>query len=406
MPNRQTPAKLSLLVAACATVVFIPALIPPPAARACPVEPPSPLRKLYHDGDLVAVVRVGDTTPAGSDKEPTATREQDAVDDQGGMVKTALLLSKTLKGESRERVVSLYHYQGADEVDERYSKGTRLLVFLSKLEDGGYSPTDYRYSIKLLSEDALKIYVRRIEELSAITGREKPDTAEIVEWLVRCAEEPATRWEGAYELASNVSVPMSAEADDEDAAPSPGGQGENESPSDGDARQAQDQSVDPSVLEADKGVEGDADFAPLLTTAQKERLARALFDAEQLGEGEYTLLPLVAMWGDARLVPFLLRQLQTSADKPPYESETVMTLAARALGDKTLIKFAADYVSRATYDDTYDDGAEEGGAGDDARKQAEERRAAAAEALTYRSSKVYQFLALAQQPQKPADRRD
>lgn len=199
MPNRRTAERLTLLFAACAAAAAL-AAVPQQTSRACPISPPSPLRLLYEKSDLVAVVLAGDTAPAAADRaQGVADNDQKQEGAyEVGLVKTTLQVEKTLKGDGGERAVSLYHYQGGDEVDEEYAGGTKLLVFLTRRGATGYTPTDYRYAIKKLSEDGLKVYLRRIEELSAIESREKPDPAEITEWLVRCAEEPATRWEGGY----------------------------------------------------------------------------------------------------------------------------------------------------------------------------------------------------------------
>lgn len=410
MPNRRTAVRLTLTSAACAAALAL-APVPRQTSRACPPNPPTPLRLLYEKSDLVAVALAGDTARAGSDKAQGVADGDQKQDDayEAGLVKTTLQVEKTLKGDGGERAVSLYHYQGGEEVDEEYAGGTRLLVFLSRRGAAGYAPTDYRYAIKKLPEDDLKVYLRRIGELSAIESRERPDPAEITEWLVRCAEEPATRWEGAYELALHADVPMyDDEEEGPDEAASPEEQGAGGAPADAGPAAEVAAFSKPQVEDvspAGKAADEEQDFAQLLTPAQKERLARVIFDADKLGDDEMTLLPLVAAWDDQRVVPFLLGRLQETADNPPREDETIMMLAARALEDRALIKFAADYYADSTYEDREGgDGPSEPCADDGCRKEAEQRRVAGVEARTQRSSKVYQFVAMAQQrqPRKPA----
>jgi hypothetical protein len=281
----------------------------------------------------------------------------------------------------------------------------------------------------------LKVYVRRIEELAAIMRSAQPKEAALTEWLVRCAEEPATRWEGAYELASDTSLPQDAPEDDE--ADEGGQTGKDETATEGatvnDDKKASedDRAVSPAEPAAGAGetvaVESNdqvvavspeskaassINFAALLTPAQKERLTNVLLNAEELDLGEQVLMVLVGSWKDERLVPFMLKRLARAADKPPYHAEDMMRIVAYTLDDQTLIKFVANYRKNVTYNDLYaDDPAEVAAYEEDPeatpeqraerKKETEETRAAAAEALFRRSGQVRHFLALADQPQKP-----
>jgi hypothetical protein len=410
MSNARPSARavLTLIVTAAAALI---ATWSPRASSACPVAPPLPLRQLYKRSDLVGVARVGDSVGVARVGDSVVVARVD----NGALVRTTLHFSKLLKGENKERSVDLYRvwWRGEWEVSTGdYARDTTLLVFLKKRDAGeGYSPISYAEGVKNLPKDQLKVYVRRLEELAPIMQRGKPDDAEITEWLVRCAEEPATRWEGAYELALNVELPEFADADggDENAeapaeADGESTEGESDSASGaapGEAGANAQAAPEITALPDAEPEESDPDFASLLTTAQKERLAVAFFNADELGEGDYELMRLIATWGDTRLAPSLLKQLSRMADKPPYEAELMMQLVARALDDPTLAKFVARYCADASYQDIYSFGEDEG-ANDDAesRKEAEAQRAAAAEARFQRSSRLQQFLVLAQQPQK------
>src|SRR5262249_35005863 len=114
------------------------------------------------------------------------------------------------KGEDNRRVIPLYHW--VDDSDPAsFKPGDRLLVLLEhrESEEGkrldGYEATGWGTGIKKLDNGALAIYRQRIEELTAIIQRGNPDPAEIVEWLVRCVEEPATREEGILKLSDSLS---------------------------------------------------------------------------------------------------------------------------------------------------------------------------------------------------------
>jgi hypothetical protein len=82
-----------------------------------------------------------------------------------------------------------------------YIANTTVLAFLEKKLDG-YRTHALSYGAKTLDEPALDVYRARIKEMQAILKMEdeKEQRAATVEWLVKCVEEKATRWEGAYEL--------------------------------------------------------------------------------------------------------------------------------------------------------------------------------------------------------------
>ncbi len=398
-------------------------------SQACPINLPKPLRVLYTTSEFVVVARVGETIVAGRDAEQGSS-----------LMKTALRISTQLKGEHKEKAVSFYYRVWGGEEEEAarpYEKGETLLLFLTPREEGeGYEVGDAGYGVKKLPDADLKVYVRRIEELADILRQEKPDPAAITEWLVRCAEEPATRWEGTYDLAANASFPPDPDEDIDGS-----GTANRNAP---EQAQVIDE-VAPDVKEADAAAPSfdirpaasndnagasnqvagliqsgtnqtstaeEIDFAALLTPAQKERVANVLFDAKELNDDVYPLLRLVGSWNDQRLVPYVLQHLARMADKPRYQAEDLMSLVAHLLRDRSLIKFAEDYSRDATYADgddeeetqSRDDEAERGATAEEraaSKKEAEEQRAAAIEARFQRSGKLRHFLALADQPQQP-----
>lgn len=70
------------------------------------------------------------------------------------------------------------------------------------------------YGSKVVEPKALETYLARMDELKEIraTPRDAPPPPELLEWLVRCAEQPATRWEGAYELGGFALIATLTEA--------------------------------------------------------------------------------------------------------------------------------------------------------------------------------------------------
>ncbi len=192
-PRRRTlrlAALLALtLLTTAAAAVFI------RRALACPVEiPPQTLRTLYKHSDRIVVARVGHT-------------ELVERDEHSSQVRTALHVARNVKGKDEGPVVFVHHTTWDEDGVEKpgtYKQGEQLLVFLERSDEeegrAGYTVDNADFGVKKLSDDDLKVYLARIDELAGIEGRQPPDKAALVEWLVRCAEEPATRWEGAYEL--------------------------------------------------------------------------------------------------------------------------------------------------------------------------------------------------------------
>lgn len=426
---RLVPLVLTFAFVAAFAVAFL--SIEPPASSACVVVMPKPLRVLYKESALVAVARVGDSVEVKVEEGTT-------------LKKTALRITSLLKGESKERVVQLSYFIWGD-VNENssnvFKKNDVLLVFLNPNDDGeGYAPADTERGLKKLSPDDLKVYLQRLEELASIMRSKKPDPAALTEWLVRCAEEPATRWEGAYELASNG--PMFADEEepgDADAEAAEANAAVKEKVINPDVEQAKqegvavaqqattenaaspdDENVSVESLDSkeimrrilSKANEEQINFATLLTPAHKERLTVALLAVEEWDAGGQVLLLAVGRWKDARLVPFSLKHLARMADKPLYQAEDLMRVVAHTLADRTLIKFVAEYSEEASYADLDENGEDYSEDGEEnseataeeraaAKQEIEERKAAAVEARFQRSSKLRHFLALAEQPQKP-----
>jgi hypothetical protein len=383
-------------------------------AAACPVEPPSPLRVLYLQSERVVAARVGESASVeGADSE--------------NLRKTAFEVTESLKGDGGEKSLYVYHYVWADSPDlpTNFRRGDTLLLFLSRgvdAQEDGYYVTDARYGAKKLAEADLKVYLKRIEELQWIMRVGKPDPDELAEWLVRCAEEPATRWEGAYELAVSASLAAQAEeekkgeaeeaeateAEDKELDAELGLQADDASAADvGDAEGASagaseeaeetgeevsSESENEVAAETETetfisnvgegaqawssgflGSDVNAGLIKRLNEEQKARLASALFDAEKLGEGEMELVEVVSAWEDARLAPFLVNQLRKLVDDPPYEAERLASALGVALKDKRVARLAQKYSENAPYYDETPEG--EGEAAEDGATATQEAAA-------------------------------
>ncbi|HZI17502.1 MAG TPA: hypothetical protein VEY09_02815 [Pyrinomonadaceae bacterium] len=382
-------------VALCAALSAAPII---QVSRACPmVIPPQPLRKLYEMSDRVAVVRVGSTEILGRRDEEVLTR-------------VTLHVTEDVKGDGPNVVhLSRSVWPAEEEEEEReapaFVEGQRLLVFLDRGAEG-YEIDDENYGAKPLSEEALKLYLKRIEELAALTAHGPIEKKALVEWLVRCAEQPATRWEGAYELelsAEAAAENESGEAED-GAADGDGDASETAGGAEGRAEAAASDGAAVSAgdggrpVEAADGIgmpdpeqvtvmkppaaamlrarqrftEPDAELVKLLNEDQRRRLADSLFAAEEMGEGEGALLRVVAHYGDSRLAPFVLAQLRRVEAEAPYVAEQWLGLLAVVLGDEEVGRLVAEYRQKAVYDVYSEQGADDGGAEQAAEESAAE----------------------------------
>jgi hypothetical protein len=378
----------------------------PSRTRACPMPPPQPLRQLYAQSAHIVVAKVGKS-------EVTKTEGED--EDEMSHLKTALLVSSTLKGEP-EPVVHVHHWSYREYKDAISSatEGEQLLVFLSQnKEDGNYYVDDMSYGIKKLSDADLKVYVQRIEELASIMKAEKPSDAEIVEWLVRCAEDPATQWEGAYDLAMSHYV---IEAEKEQAEREAASGVEASETEAAEPEQAVSSSEEAQVAEAGEveviseeapviqeirgfyGYSGNANFARLLTTDQKYRLTTALTSIETLDSTHHYLIELAQKWDDARLVPYLLSQLRKAKDDDGnYFIDHLMMIVAKKLGDEALVALAekitnGEEVEEVDFSEETDEASDE----PIVEKTAEQEEAEQAAILQKRKTMVQYFVTLAE----------
>lgn len=237
-----------------------------------------------------------------------------------------------------------------EEDENKFKIGNRLLLFLTKDEEGdGYSLIDYERGAKELSDADLRIYEKRIEEIASILASQEKQAERTVEWLVKCAEEPATRWEGAYEL--DLSFELEHYKSQFEAE-------EKEARERGDVKIPQENSDEQILMSIERDFynsSGDAKFIWLLTDSQKERLTNALLntfkalssedksETEGLSSGDSVLLDLVARWDEKRLVPWLLANLRNSFSRDDYDTASFMAILARLLKNERLESLADSF---------------------------------------------------------------
>ena len=301
------------------------------------------LRELYAESDRVVVAR-----PAGSVKVKS--------EGESRLIRTSLMVSSTLKGDGSDSVVSVYHFIYGDQ-ETPFPRGESLLVFLKHRgtigvpkSAGGYEIADFSRGIKKLSSSELDVYVQRINELAQLSHDQRPNQEELVEWLVRCAEDQATRWEGAFDLASSAAGLRASCSQDDSDEDSDSSEEPNEEQSD------EPKAAVATVVPIPEPQElGDrAAFAALLTADQKERLMKALLAAEKITEGDGALIELAADFRDPRLLPFLVSQLHRVEANPPQTAYTIVRVVAELLNDRRINALSESY-RNAPDDDEQED---------------------------------------------------
>ncbi|MBC7899041.1 MAG: hypothetical protein H7070_03225 [Saprospiraceae bacterium] len=320
---------------------------------------PETLLSLYQNSDSIHIARF--------DKTEDGEVSEDTPDYTAISIKKHFSISSSLKGESRKFFVLDevdYRYkntgavsEGPDESEEMEDEegivplepGDSLLLFLKKSEDGEDPKlTDYRDGTKKLSTEEIGVYEARIKELNSIFAAEKVEASDIVQWLIRCAEDPATRWEGTFELlqsAQNMEwQEKSAQELKEKIA-----RGEVIEPEDAGAEQSEELFETGSII-----------FAKMLDANQKQALSDLLLNgasANAEGEeesrsirGDAELVELVQRWGDARLPTYLLEQLRNSSDA--YAVSELMNSISAILDDQQASSLAERYSEIAYEEDS------------------------------------------------------
>lgn len=308
---RSSPILLILLLIAAAIV----------APAKSPVRARMTLLSLYTKSDIVAI-------GCFDKKEESGTNRVN----EGFTVvttKTSFDIATVLKGEDR-KFVSIededYQYQtqqngipktavfvdANNARDEEIKPGDTVLLFLNT--DGeSVSLVDDRDGVRKISAAEQSIYSARIKELNSIFEATKVDDKRIAAWLVRCAENAATRWEGTHELMQGFrQADWSKEKD-------PNGY----------------EHFDSSVT-SDHGREA----AAALTDDLKDALTQILISSDfapktksnMLSDGDRELIALVKRWNPTAAARYLVCQLKSGAYSA-HENAGMMYKVAELVGD-------------------------------------------------------------------------
>jgi hypothetical protein len=178
-----------------------------------------------------------------------------------------------------------------------------------------------------------------------------------VDWLVRTAQNPLTRWEGAFALQQSYQEMQWQESRKQEAEEEESKEVET---SDETAATEEPEETEAAELEVEiESEESDAEkfdnavYARLLTDAQKQTLMNVLVEpaTEQTGaadpktslsEGDHVLIQLVSNWGNSKLAKVLLEKIQREGEDP-YAVYRLMGTMVSVLGDEELEKVADEY---------------------------------------------------------------
>jgi hypothetical protein len=155
-----------------------------------PIEP-RPLRKLVGESEYIIIGHV---------IEIEELKRSDKSFD--GNTIARIRIQDVLKGTIKDQIIEvLYNPNYICPAPATYYPNTDVLVFLDRSK-GSWHTHALSYGAKTLPAAELAAYRTRIIEIQNILAIADTYTQffETVEWLVKCAEHPATRWEGTYEL--------------------------------------------------------------------------------------------------------------------------------------------------------------------------------------------------------------
>jgi hypothetical protein len=315
------------------------------SARSHTFKAPQTLLSLYRDSDTILIGRF-DKTVENSAVSETSDHSVIAVNEyfditsslKGENIKIFVLQDSRYKfhsaSDARAATVSDSEDFDIADSDDGLRSGDTVLLFLRKKgTNGGFELTDRSEGVKKLSDEDLAVYQRRISELNSIFDSPNADENEIVQWLVRCAAEPATRWEGAFELLQSSE------------------------------RLAWQKKQTPACIgtlcqtDNDLAKTSQSDTATLarsLTDDQRNELLDILFSTgnqqtdtkgqKMFVRGDRELLELAGQWGDNRLATFLIDRLNNRSTDA-YENAQVIAMIAKTFKDPQIADLIAKYNS-------------------------------------------------------------
>ena len=282
-----------------------------------------PMHSLYEEAGVVVLAVAGESVTVQQQKDTS-------------VVRTELVISSRFKGDTQERVISVYHEQRPNEDPaSRLQPGDNVLAFLNPREteksrdSDGYVAAHALSGLRELPDAELKAYRQRIEALAEIPERGIARPAELLEWLVATTEDPITRKEAVGELSGAVQL-LEQQAS------------ERKILVDHHAADVRDVFTD-FLSGGGTLPEGGVHLvilAAFLTDAHRERLTKALLSTTHATAADIDLYDLVSPWQADPLVPWLIDRLKT-AELERGSGRRLMASLAEALDDEGLADLLA-----------------------------------------------------------------
>ncbi len=186
----------------------------------------------------------------------------------------------------------------------QYEENTHVIVFLDRHKQQ-FITHAMSYGVKTLEPDELNVYKPRIREMQTILDLKDADDRFIqtVEWLVKCVEHEATRWEGAYELNPDSDF-MSFYARSE---------------------------LPP--------------FQYILTAEQKQRLKDAILHGDSQQYANFGIVDLVYAGNEEEVYEYLLKSLKSLPENSAWLAGEYMTRLQLRKNNEKMDKLIAEFES-------------------------------------------------------------
>lgn len=307
----------------------------PAAVKACPPPPPDTLLALYLRSDLIFLADVTDE------------KDGEILDDQEDYLYVEILrnlkISSVFKGKPKKNFVftdteyrdkkpsenpadtiQITFFQAGYKGSVKVEVGERYLFFFKKdteSETEKYELTDRISGFKKLSSADLHIYKKRIGELEKIVEKKENQLEAITEWLVRCVEEPATRWDGIFDLRASFESLKNEEEPESD-------------------------EKEPFVIDEDF-YSYTPEIAAALSDSQKQRISGFVYSSIQQEMSKnifyYSLSNLVANWDKPQLAMYAYSFLQTADPTDAERTRSIMEYISNVIDDEELSDLVSSF---------------------------------------------------------------
>jgi hypothetical protein len=161
--------------------------------------PPNSLKRLVSESEVIVIAHVKSVQTGRNE----VIEKGDNIQFINEPSIAKLTIIETLKGEVINQINVKFDSFPTCCKPLTYKKNTKIVAFLVKDNiENSYTTHSLGYGLKTLDDEGVKVYKKRIQELQLILKVED-DTirkTKTVEWLVKCAENKYTRFEGLYEL--------------------------------------------------------------------------------------------------------------------------------------------------------------------------------------------------------------